>query len=183
MYTLENGQSFKKPAILRRAGGDLYISPISLDAGAEESGERISLKKEEPLTYGGATLTLLGYQMGGGMGEGGMSVTAKVLVERGGVADTVALPMSVVDGEMVGRPVPISGLDGRTLTFRRMSVEERRVELEVSGDKPPPQGPEALLAEASLKPFLWVLWVGTTLLALGSAIALTRRVVERRAPA
>lgn len=183
MYTLDNGQSFKKPAILRRVGGDLYISPVSLDTGPEQGGERISLKKEEPLTYGDAALTLLGYKMGGEMGEGGMSVTAEVRVERNGAADTVALPMSVVDGETVGRPVPVSGLDGRTLTFRRMSVEERLVELEVGGGEPATPGPEALLVETSLKPFLWVLWLGTTLLALGTAIALTRRVVERRAPA
>jgi cytochrome c-type biogenesis protein CcmF len=117
------------------------------------------------------------------MGDGGMSVTAKVRVERSGAADTVALPMSVVDGEMVGRPVPIPDLDGRTLTFRRMSVEERLVELEVGGGSPAPQEPEALLVEVSLKPFLWVLWLGTTLLTLGSAIALTRRVIERRTPA
>ena len=183
MYTLDNGQSFKKPAILRRASGDLYISPVSLDIGAEKGGDRISLKKEEPLFYGGATLTLLGYRMGGEMGDGGMSVTAEVRVERSGPADTVALPMSIVDGEMVGRPVPIPGLDGRTLTFRRMSVEERLVELDVGGGQEAPPMPEALLVEVSLKPLLWVLWVGTALLALGSAIALTRRVVERRAPA
>jgi cytochrome c-type biogenesis protein CcmF len=183
MYTLDNEQSFKKPAILRRAGGDLYISPISLDTGTGRGGERISLKKEDPLHYGGAVLTLLGYQMGGEMGDGGMSVIAKVRVERSGAADTVALPMSVVDGEMVGRPVPIPDLDGRTLTFRRMSVEERLVELEVGGGPPAPQEPEVLLVEVSLKPFLWVLWVGTTLLALGAAIALARRVFERRTPA
>lgn len=183
MYTLDNGQSFKKPAILRRAGGDLYISPISLETGAGQGGERISLKKAEPLPYGGAALTLLGYTMGGGMGEGGMSVTANVRVERGGAADTIALPMSVIDGEMVGRPMPVPGLDGRTLTFRRMAVEQRLVELEVGGGRPAATQPEVLLVEASLKPFLWILWVGTTLLALGTAVALIRRVVERRARA
>jgi cytochrome c-type biogenesis protein CcmF len=182
MYATNEGQSFKKPAILRRASGDLYISPVSIDSGPEESGELISLKKEEPLNYGGATLTLLGYQMGGDMGGGGMSVTARVRVERGGTPDTLGLPMSIVEGKVVGQPVRIPALDGRTLTFHRMSVEERLVELEVGGGQPAvPQGPQALLVEASLKPFLWVLWVGTTLLALGSVVALVRRIVERPA--
>ncbi len=101
----------------------------------------------------------------------------------GGAADTIALPMSVIDGEMVGRPMPVPGLDGRTLTFRRMAVEQRLVELEVGGGRPAATQPEVLLVEASLKPFLWILWVGTTLLALGTAVALIRRVVERRARA
>lgn len=184
MYTLDNEQSFKKPAILRRTAGDLYISPLAHEMDAAAEGEGISLTKGEPLSYGGAALTLLGYEMDGGMGEGGMSVTAKVLVERGAGADTVALPMSVVEGEMIGTPVPIRGLDGRTLSFRRMSVEERRVDLMVGGGQPAASPkPETLLVEVSVKPFLWVLWVGTTLLCLGAAIALTRRVVERGAAA
>ena len=79
-----------------------------------------------------------------------MSVTARVRVERGGAADTVGLLMSVVDGEMVGHPVPIPALDGRTLSLRRMSVEERLVELEVGGNRPPAE-PEALLVEATLE--------------------------------
>jgi cytochrome c-type biogenesis protein CcmF len=183
MYTLDNGQSFKKPAILRRAAGDLYISPITLEDGGAGSGESVSLKKGEPLSFSGATLTLLGYEMGGEMGAGGMSVTAKVLVDRGGQADTVALPMAVGENGMVGEPVPVPALDGRTLTFQRMSVEERMVELAVGHGEPVTKQPEVLLVEASLKPFLWVLWVGTTLLTLGSLIALARRAVERSAPA
>ncbi len=183
MYALDNGQAFKKPAILRRAGGDLYISPVALDLGEEAGGTRITLKKEEPLPFGGAALTLLGYEMGGGMGSVEMSVTARVQVARDGAADTVALPMRVIDGELVGSPVPIPGLDGSTLTFRRMSVEERTVEFEVGGNPDEPAGPETLLAEVTLKPFLWILWLGTSLLVLGTVVALWRRAMERPAPA
>jgi cytochrome c-type biogenesis protein CcmF len=186
MYNTNEGQSFRKPGILRRVSGDLYISPLAIDNGADAAGggELVSLHKGEAVEYDGASLTLLGYDMGGGMGEGGMIVTAKVLCARGGQADTLRLPMMVGDdGRMAGRPVMAAALGGKTLTFRKMSVEERRADIEVGGGGSAPASmPQGvLLADVSIKPFLWILWLGTTFLALGTLVALVRRTTERAA--
>ena len=187
MYQMENGQIFKKPAILRQAGGDLYISPISLDVERGGGGARLTLVKGEPLQGDGVTYTFLRYDMSqadGMTGGGGMRVDAIVRVERSGRADTLSLPLQVAGGGMQGMPVPVPGLGGSTLTFERMSVESASIQLLLSRPAEEAKGqPEALLVETSVKPFLWVLWLGTGLLIAGCILAVIRRTVERHAPA
>ena len=56
------------PAPRRRR--PVHLADLARHRRRSQEASAISLKKEEPLSYGGATLTLLGYQMGGGMGEG-----------------------------------------------------------------------------------------------------------------
>lgn len=187
MYELENGQLYRKPAIQRSLAGDLYLSPVSLEAprGAESV---MTLSKNDPLDLEGTTYTFLRYDMTQReqmMGGGGMTVNAILRVERGGRADTLSLPMSVGDYGMKGTPVELPGMSGQSLTFRKMSVEAGTVDVSVdrmSGGVGDSGHTEVLLLEASVKPFLWVLWAGTALLILGAIVAVTRRVLERRVP-
>lgn len=186
LYRLPDGQIFKKPAILRQAAGDLYLSPIALDL-AEPRGARLTLQKGEPLTGDGVTYTFLRYDMNhadGMTAGGGMRVDAVVTVRQGDRVDTLALPLQASGGAMQGTPVPVPGLEGSTLTFERMSVESASVQLVLrhpaAGDGAPA---ETLLVEVSVKPFLWILWLGTGLLIAGCIVAVVRRVAERRLPA
>ncbi len=172
-------QTMRFPAILRETGRDVYVSPLGLDV--PQSGPLLRLERGSPAALGDATLTFLRFETGGGEGHG-MSVDAEVRIESGGRSETVRLPFGVVDGELRGTPVSPATLPGTTLTLRRMSVEEGIVELDAGGGAIAAT-PETLIVEASTKPLMGILWLGTFLIGIGCAVAAWRRYRELRIPA
>jgi len=185
MYQRDDGQLFKKPAIQRGLAGDFYISPINLDVAPAAGGVPITLAKGQPREHDGTVFTFLRYDMSqsGGMGSSGMLVNAIVRLQRAEHADTLALPLAMTAEGMRGMPVPLPQGDGTTVTFQRMAVESGTVDLVLSTPGAGSTGDEeALLVEASVKPFLWVLWAGTALLMAGAIVAMWRRIGEARAP-
>ena len=172
-------QTMRFPAILREAGRDVYVSPLGLDV--PESGRLLQLERGAPAALGDATLTFLRFDAGAGGGHG-MSVDAEIRIESGGRSETVRLPLAVVDGELRGAPVSPATLPGATLTLRKMSVEQGIVVVDAGGGAT--EGtPETLIVEASAKPLMGILWLGTFLIGIGCAVAGWRRYVELRVPA
>ncbi len=184
-YRQDDGQIFKKPAIRRDITEDLYIAPVTIDDGAGGDGQLFVLVRHEPRPFGGAQLLFRAFEMGGGTMGGGMTVIAVVEVARGEETEMVRLPVVAEGGAMTGTPVPVALLDGTELTLKRLSVEEGAIEIAASGggeaatDGAQPAGP-VILAQASVKPLIGVLWVGTALLAAGAILAIVRRNVDRR---
>ena len=171
-------QTMRFPAILREAGRDIYVSPLGLESGEEARG--LELARGTPVEFGGARLTFVKFD-GGGSDSHAMSVVAQVLVERGGESETVRLPLAVVDGELRGEPVTPKALGGTALTLERMSVEQGTIRVSTGGGSEPAS--ETLIVDASTKPLMGVLWLGTLLVGVGCAVAMTRRYLELRAPA
>lgn len=192
MYMQQEEQLYRKPAIHRGLASDFYIAPTELEQHKHEpaaaAGSMLKLMKNQPLSHGGATLTFARFQMEGAMGSG-MVVNAIVEISKDGRSESVTLPLRAGDEGMEGTPVTIGLLDGARFTFRRMSVEEGSIQIEVtdpasgaSGHDAEPDGhpEETLIVDASVKPLIGLLWLGTIFLGLGTTLALVRRATERR---
>jgi len=180
MFEVDEGKKersvFRRPAILRGWGGDVYVAPLGIESTARDDGP-LQLVKERPASYGEATLTFLGFEVER-LAEGhGMNVVARVRVERDGHEEMVALPFGSVEGELRGTPVSSELLGGGSLAVQRMSVEGGWIL--VLGDTPAGVPSQLLTAEISTKPLIGLLWTGTLVLGLGCLVAVARRYVER----
>ncbi|MFN8547158.1 MAG: cytochrome c-type biogenesis CcmF C-terminal domain-containing protein [Candidatus Eisenbacteria bacterium] len=173
-YQLENGQSFRKPAILRRAMGDIYVSPEEI--GRNRGGAGLELVKGEPQDFAGATLTFQRFDMGEGTHEE-MSLSAVVDVVKDGQTESLTLPVRFYGGKMEGAVVESQLSPGLALSLQGMSVEQGLIR--VSAADPSAAQAESMLLEVSDKPLIGLLWLGTVLVFVGCGVAMARRWVDR----
>jgi len=183
MFALDDGGKepsvFRRPAILRAWGGDLYVAPMGVEGTEVRADGTLQLVRDRPASHGDASLTFIGFEAQE-LGEGhGMRVLARVRVQRGTSEETIELPFGSVEGQLRGTPVPPTLLGGgTTLAIQRMSVEEGWILVLVRGDGGIPS--QVLTAEISTKPLIGLLWAGTLVLGLGCLVAVARRYVEAR---
>jgi len=84
-----------------------------------------------------------------------------------------------------GKPViePASLLSNPAVSFAVPSIDanSKRILVEASGlALTQPQAPETLMIEASIKPFVSVVWIGSYLVAAGFFVSIYRRWKERQ---
>jgi len=175
-----DGQIFRKPGVMRRLDGDLYLAPQSLDV-EEAGGTALELGRGNPVPYHDATLTFVEFDRNGKtQSDEGMIIRAVVDVERDGETVRSILPLLMGnDGTLHGHGVEVATLPGVTLTLQRIAVEQGLllVQAVAAGER----GSEAMTVEVSSKPFIGFLWTGTILLSLGCCVAVARHVVDERA--
>jgi cytochrome c-type biogenesis protein CcmF len=171
---------FRKPGILRRLAGDLYVAPQSMDS-KPANGLTLQMKRGTPGEYGPATLTFIEFgRSGKAQTEEGMVVRAVVEIELGDETERAVLPLVMSeDGHLHGHAVHVGMLPGVALTLQRIAVEQGL--LLVQAVAPGQRASQSLTAEISHKPFIGFLWAGTILLSLGCTVAAARRVVDDRA--
>jgi len=173
-FTLPNGQLFRKPAILRRLTGDLYISPEEINSHA--GTEALELPKGTPVDWHGSTLTFERFGMGGGDHEE-MSVSALVQLARDGQTESLVLPLRMYGGKMQGVAVQSQLATELSFTLGGMSVEQGVIRVGAEDASAPGAG--YMLVEASKKPLINLLWFGAILIFVGCVIAFVRRSVDR----
>jgi cytochrome c-type biogenesis protein CcmF len=169
----------RKPYIERSVGYDLYLAPLQVEEAEGDKG--LTLKKGEPTEQGELKFTLEGFEVGGmdGTGEDGpTSVAARISVARGDDVRTI-LPKLVAAGGMGGgmesQPADIN-LAGYKYeaSIRQIMADQEIVVLDIPGLMPV-VSPAKLILDISRKPMITLVWIGTTLIVLGSLIVLYRR--------
>ncbi len=176
----DENQIFRKPGVLRRLIGDLYLAPQSLDV-QQAGGTTLELSRGTPVDYGDATLTFVEFDRSGKtQTDEGMIVRAVVEVKRDGQTVRGILPLIMSnDGHLHGHEVEVPTLPGVMLTLQRIAVEQEL--LLVQAVAPGERAYQAMTVEVSSKPFIGFLWTGTILLSLGCCVAVARHVVDERA--
>jgi len=170
----------RKPYISRSLDYDIYLSPLQVDEGKESPG--LVLKKGESIQQGGYTFTLRGFEMGGHeqMGGSGMSVAA--VIDVADSTQTTTIRPKVVQGggeESTADILPESvalDLGGQTyqVSISQVMADQGAVALDIPGlasDSKPPK----LILDITKKPLIILVWIGTTLILLGSLITVYRR--------
>ncbi len=170
-------QEFHRPGILRGALQDLYIAP----GGIETVGgaEAMQLERGVAQPVGEGSLTFTGFETHASTSDS-MTVIANVLLRKGGSDTAIALPLSAREGRLEPVPVEVAELGGARLVLERMSVEEHWVRVRIESDRAPTQ---VLSIEASTKPLVALVWLGTLAMLAGCSIAIVyhlrgARVVE-----
>jgi cytochrome c-type biogenesis protein CcmF len=177
----------RNPDIASSLTGDFYISPVSLDqagGNAADGHEDYTLLRGQPVTIGTVKTTFVRFDMGahdaGAMnnGEGGMAVGSVLELSDGSSRETI-VPMTVYRSD--GPPTyssPPSKLIRGNIQLVSMNVgmgsTQSSVTLRVERSVPAARA-EALVVEASVKPYISLVWVGTVVLIIGFVLSLFKR--------
>jgi len=169
---------------------DLYLSPVSLEQSGGsngEAGERVSIKRGETVDIQGVQTKFVEFDMGKhGMeamtGGGGVQVGSVLALSSSQGKETVT-PVAVYDqqGGTTYQPAE-SKLLGAKIQLVSMNVQmgsdQSTVTLEVLRPNSQSSPREVLMVEASIKPFMNLVWSGAILLFLGLIISMLRRKQE-----
>jgi len=177
----------RNPDIKSFATRDLYLSPISLDqipGSSPHGGEMVSIKKGETVSLGNVRAKFVKFDMGSrGMdamtGGGGMTVGSVLELKSDQGKETVT-PIAVYNQQNAPRFTPVpSKLLGANIQLVSMNIDmgskQSMVTLEVVRPNAAIQPAEALVVEASVKPFMNLVWSGTILLFIGLVISMLHR--------
>jgi len=179
----------RNPDILSFLTRDVYISPLSLERGDNTRGGREvhTIAKGQTVSVGDVKVTFTGFDMNqhgmvmGEMGDG-MTVGSVLKLERETESETIT-PVMVhrPDGEVQYKDAE-SRLLNAGVQLMSMSVggggshSTITVGVLLPGDSPSQQ--EALIVEASIKPFINLLWAGTVLMMIGFVLSILKRSKE-----
>jgi hypothetical protein len=166
---------------------DVYVEPVSVEAPQEAKNEKmLHLKKGASQDIGGGTtVTFKKFEMQSHATEnmtsgGAMGIGVVLDVTKGKSTRTVTV-LSSFDQGVVAEATPLE-LDPHTVVrFLGMNIgmtgEGSTVILSVTDPSMPVQPPtsELLVVEASIKPLISCVWVGSFLALLGAGIAIVRR--------
>ena len=171
---------------------DFYIEPVSLEEVATPSGpggggSTLQMKKGESRPLGDAIVTFLRFDtnhkgMEATLEAGSFPVGVVLQVKRGSKTEEV-VPVTVYRGAEkleVRKATTKDGAVGFELVAMNIGTQSipSTIELSISGSAVPASPvtkSQLLVVEASLKPFMSVVWAGTVFILLGLVISLTTK--------
>jgi cytochrome c-type biogenesis protein CcmF len=177
----------KNPDIANFWTRDLYLAPLSLEDNSVADLGQLTLRKGGSGKVGPLTVTMAGFDFPeherAGMMEGKQArIGVKLQVRSADLGPAEVVPAKVFGGSGAA-DVPAKFGDRYEFTVLRMGQEasggEFSVDIGVRELKTQP-GPEVLMVEASVKPFINLVWTGVILMLIGFVITIVRRTQEAR---
>ncbi len=179
----------RTPDIASSFEHDIYLSPLSLEEGTANPGsEAYTIPKGDSVRIGGVTARFLRFDMDQHGSEGmtaaqGVMAIGSVLELSDGTSRETITPVAIygANGSPVYKPTPsrLMNADIRLVSMNvGMGATPSTITVEVQRAGVTPAGGETLKVEASVKPFVNLLWGGTILMFAGCVLSLVRRVKE-----
>ncbi len=186
MFETKEQGLMRNPAIETFPTRDFYLSPVSLEQPEPNAGGEVAtLKKGETHAFGTVRATFVKFDMGSHgkssmTGGGGMMSVGTVLELASGSQHETIVPTAVYGqgGAPTYAPVPSKLLNAEVRLLGMnvdMSTKESAVTIEVMRPGSDPAPAESLMVEASIKPYMNLVWAGTLLLFVGIVVSLLQR--------
>lgn len=185
MFDTENQGLMRNPDIESFLTHDVYITPLGIEENKTDSEGNITLHKEESATIGSANVKFSAFDMSShdpSKSTGGMKVGVVLEVTSGYEKEKVVpyVIMGTNAPEYFGAE---SKLLGTTILLKAMSIggmgdgrSAIQIALAPKGNEAAHRGAqETLSVEASVKPFISLVWVGTVMVFAGFIISIQRR--------
>jgi len=167
---------------------DFYLSPVSLDEGGGSDGatqETYTLRTGEAIAMRDVKATFVKFEMDahgkGAMmgGGGGMSVGSIVTLTKGAERETI-VPVTVFTPNVPPEYKPVASklLDANIQLLSMnvgMEAGQSTITLGIQRSQTVSPPLETLIVEASVKPFIGLVWVGTVLLMIGFLFSIVKR--------
>jgi cytochrome c-type biogenesis protein CcmF len=189
-YSSFTNSTMRNPDILNMFTRDLYLSPLSVESAGENKEQTLTLRKGESRQAGKMTIRFVDFDFSamekGKMVTGGNFAIGVVLeVVNGGTKETLKPLMKNSGGSVSYIPVSPAGSAVQIgivkLQPNREDPSQSSVELGISDPSSPKKAQaETLVLEASVKPFINLVWMGTVTLIVGFVLTIVRRVEEAR---
>lgn len=177
----------KEPYIANFLTGDLYLSPLELIAPQQFKEEQVhSFKSGDEKIFGDLKIKFLSVDVsqipmrkGSKMGDS-YSVFAKMELQKGKTKDTLSLKLNYKKDTAEPEPTKstldttytffFTGLNVNNkekLTTVNIAVVDSKQEVELQKEK--------LIVTVSIKPFIWILWIGAILLIIAFFYSIINR--------
>lgn len=187
MYIAEyNNSLMREPSILVMPTKDIYIAPLGYDEGSGQTkNNSISIAKGETADYNGVKITFTKFNMSPdvmkAMQEGrDFQIGAVITVEGNGKKDEVELLRKQSNGE-----VEFTSYESKDLNLKLQLVNLSATGIEIipsTMDSQPETMPqeknEVLTVNASIKPFVSLVWIGVLVMVMGFFVAVARRLKD-----
>jgi cytochrome c-type biogenesis protein CcmF len=175
----------RNPDIVSHLTSDFYLSPMSLEPPEDgAAASEMEFQKGQTLDVDGAAVTFAGFMMGGHMGEG-MSqkeaeagVGAQLLIQKNGQSEAIAPRLIPAEDGPRHPGVPSKLLGGEVqLLAMNISMGESpsTITIGIVRQGEHASKPDVLVGEASIKPFIGLVWAGTVLMMIGFGLAIVKR--------
>ncbi|HUL45091.1 MAG TPA: cytochrome c biogenesis protein CcsA [Bacteroidota bacterium] len=190
-YSTENNSMMRHPDILNMYTQDFYVSPLSVESPTDNSQETFTFSKGELKKVDGVSVKFVDFDF---------SNEEKAKMVTGNADVTIGVILDVSDGSTTQQVKPLfrrtpsgpSFVPARTsdgskeftivrLQPNREDPAQSKVEIGVTDFKSPSKPTvETLVLEATIKPFINLVWMGTITLVVGFVVTIIRRVQEAR---
>ena len=184
MFETENQGMMRNPDMESFFSKDIYISPMGLEQNSVDAKGNIVLAKEESAVVGNATIKFSAFDMSGHNAQtsvGGMKVGAVLEITKGDQKETVT-PYVIFGSKEPKYYGAESKILGGTIEMLSMNIGgmgdgKSSIVLSVMQGlhDATPQPKEVLTVEASIKPFISLVWLGTVILLAGIVISIVKR--------
>lgn len=181
------GSLIRNPDIINMITKDFYVSPLSLEAaGQHSSPNEVVLAEGETIEKAGMKIHYSGYEFSHPDGKGNL-IRAKIEITRNYKTETIYPSMTNKSGQVNFQTAKLAdGKTGFTIKSVKPTGEDgskSSVILTISGidfsaESEPVHTNDVLVVEATVKPFINLVWLGTISLIAGFLITISRRLRE-----
>ncbi|HTR80694.1 MAG TPA: cytochrome c biogenesis protein CcsA [Bacteroidota bacterium] len=175
----------RNPDIINLMTKDFYVSPLSLEAPDSKNEQDLTIEKDEVQQFDGMSIQYTGYSFATSPEKGNV-VTVNLEVTKGGKTEHLTPEMQNQRGKVIYVPATLENSDV-SFTIKGMGLGNGgRGKSSVTVTVATPlaagqqQKAETLIVEASIKPFINLVWIGTITLVAGFLITIVRRAGEAR---
>lgn len=185
----QDNSTMRHPDIVNMYTKDFYVTPLSVEE-AEEGGkkESISFLKGESREVAGLSVRFVDFdfsdmEKGRMLEGGGFTIGAILEVTQNGKSETIKPLMKNNGGEVeyTSAKSSFSELEFSIIKLQPNREEKSKSRVEIAVHDPSDHSiakPERLVIEASIKPYINLVWMGTITLVVGFIITIIRRVQE-----
>lgn len=162
-----NNTLYREPYIKMGFFGDIYIIPEQYREGMAAVA-MAKIKKGKEVTMGDLKVFFTGFRSKGMM-SGEPVVYADLKIN----GRTVSPGVRFHEGHRDPIEVKVPGTK-RRVVMRGFDVRNKIIELYVEPGKKTPVPPDSILVNVSVKRMIWLVWLGTLLIAVGGIVAMVR---------
>jgi cytochrome c-type biogenesis protein CcmF len=177
-YNNKLKQWIREPYIHSGLMNDIYISPLKEEITTEEN--TVTLKKGEATRYKDYVIYFKEFKLDSHIEKEEIHVGAKLEITRNGTKTDIMPVFIFANKERISHPVPLprdSTDHGRPVLISLIGInaDDKIVQLSFQQEGSNMEYREAFFIQFSKKPLMNILWFGSFLIVLGSAIALLNR--------
>jgi len=195
MYRSEfNNSIVREPAILTLLTRDIYFAPLGYDEGgqsqSQHSHNHISLEKGASTEFEGTKVTFVKFNMAAetmqAMSEGkDFQMGAVLEIEKNGKKTETELLRKQIDGKVeftsfeskeMNLKIEMENLSAGVIDIALSALDGSETQTTTTQT----ETNEVLSVNASIKPFVNLVWAGVAIMVIGFFIAMTRRLKESR---
>jgi cytochrome c-type biogenesis protein CcmF len=193
-FNTQENSTIRHPDLINFINRDFYVSPVSIETPDDQGSQDVTLKKGESADIGGVKVEFVDFVFSDEQREAMMegkrfTINVDLTIADRGKKTSVTMKMENGPGGPKYLPGTYRAAGSKKHEFNLVQMMPNqddpaasKVEFAVKLPEAPsvPKREETLVIEASIKPMINLVWMGTVTLIVGFALTIFRRAEEAR---